>query len=53
MTQTKRAGRKRKKEADKVKVVSVYLTAREQKVINEKYGNATHAIRTEVLTKCG
>lgn len=48
-----KAGRPRKKESEKVKVVSAYLKLKEEKAINNKYGNITEALRVEVLPKCG
>ena len=50
--QIRRLGRKPKKDADKVKVISAYLTYAEQKKVNQKYGNITNALRIEVLPKC-
>lgn len=53
MATKKLAGRPKKKDSEKVKVVSAYLTGSEQKKIETKYENITTALRTVVLPKCG
>ncbi len=53
MAKKKTAGRPRKKTADKVKVVSAYLTPKEETSVKKKYGTVSDAIRVEVLPKCG
>lgn len=53
MAKKKSAGRPAKKSADKVKVVSAYLTTTEKNKVVKKYGSLTKSIRTEVLPKCG
>lgn len=53
MATKKVLGRPRKKEADKVTVVSAYLTKTENKNVIKKYKSITNAIRVEVLPKCG
>lgn len=47
-----RVGRPKKNEADKVKVVSAYLTGKQHLAVEKKYGNITMALRIEVLPKC-
>lgn len=53
MAKKKTLGRPKKKEADKVKVVSAYLTNSEELKVKRSYGSVTKAIRDEVLPKCG
>lgn len=45
----KKAGRKPKKTEDKVVSKGVYLTNREWKAIEKKYGSGTKALREAVL----
>lgn len=45
-------GRPTKKEAEKVKVGSVYLTGKEHSKIVKKYKSLTNSIREEVLPRC-
>lgn len=47
-----RPGRKKKKEADKVKIMQAYLTKTEQEAIRRKFGNLTKAARELVLPEC-
>jgi len=49
----RKVGRPRKKDSEKVRVVSAYLTEVQEKKINKKYKNITEALREEVLPKCG
>ena len=49
----KAPGRPKKKAADKVKVVSAYLTVSENSKVLKKYKSISNAIRIEVLPKCG
>lgn len=53
MIKKKAPGRPKKKESDKVKVVSAYLTGLEQRAIETKYDNISNALRVVVLPKCG
>jgi len=53
MATKKALGRPTKKKADKVKVVSAYLTGAEELKVKREYGSVTKAIREEVLPKCG
>lgn len=53
MATKKPLGRPKKKDADKVKVVSAYLTKSEEKKVLKHYHTITAAIRIEVLPKCG
>jgi len=52
MIKKKTSGRPKKKDADKVKVVSAYLTKAEELKVKRGYGSITKAIRAEVLPKC-
>jgi hypothetical protein len=45
-------GRKRKKEADKVKIMQAYLTQREQEKIKKHFGTLTKAARERLLPEC-
>ena len=49
---TKKAGRPKVKDSEKVKVVSAYLKKKEEKAVIDQYGSITDAIREEVLPKC-
>lgn len=49
MENEKRTGRKPKKASERVRVISAYLTGKEQTLINKKYGSVTKALREKVL----
>lgn len=49
-TKKRKAGRP--KVADKVKVISAYLTESEQRRVERKFGNLSKAVRAKVLTEC-
>ncbi len=51
MEETKKRGRKKLGEDEKVILVSVYLKKADKKLIVEKYGSVTNAVKEEVLPK--
>ena len=53
MATKKTAGRPKKKESEKVTMMSAYLTGLEKKKVLKKYETLTEAVRQEVLPKCG
>ena len=52
MATLKKSGRPRKKDADKVKVASAYITRAEELRIKKKYGSITKALREAALPQC-
>lgn len=54
MAEQKKRGRGRPtKGTDKVKLVPLYLKDSDKKKVCKKFGNATNAVKTLVLPKCG
>jgi hypothetical protein len=51
MEEAKKRGRKKIGEEEKVILVSVYLKRADKKLIVEKYGSVTNAVKEEVLPK--
>lgn len=51
MEETKKRGRKKIGEEEKVILVSVYLKRADKKLIVEKYGSVTNAVKEEILPK--
>lgn len=51
MSEVKKRGRKKLNEEEKVVLVSVYLKKADKKLIVEKYGSVTNAVKEEVLPK--
>lgn len=45
-------GRKKKLDADRVKIMQAYLKKREQDAIKNRFGNLTKAVREKVLPEC-
>jgi hypothetical protein len=51
MEEAKKRGRKKIGEEEKVILVSVYLKRADKKLIVEKYGSVTNAVKEEILPK--
>lgn len=51
MEEARKRGRKKIGEEEKVILVSVYLKRADKKLIVEKYGSVTNAVKEEILPK--